>query len=913
MYTATNLNVNTRYQWTVRPRINNQYGTTLGGPIAFTTLQADPSTSLPSVFYQNVSNINDTTAFFAWTSSNPNNRTINYQVCYSKDRHTVFASCYDPTTATSLSVSGLEPGTEYFYTYLLDDGVYQVFPTEALRSFITTGVKPVTGPYAYATSTANIGPTSATITWQSGNPGVSFINDYCVSKDVLKVNRNCTSTANTQAVLNNLDSNSDYFWNVRVRDNIHGNRYAFDGPLKFTTNLSTTNVNPSVSLTDPAQDTVVSNSQVDLKWNGSDGNNDTLQYKLYVKSVSTSDTTTYTNSDIIQSGFERTLLDPTASLYVLTNLSANTKYWWTVTVNDNRGGGNIIAANGPFRFTTSSTLTNNGILSGFVVATTSSTGTVGVSDFTTGTNVFVNFVVTNNTNIAQTLNFNSNKLSIFTFKQLPSGNIVRLSTDGRTYNNTFQSITIPANSSQVIDSFLWDGSTYTSNARVYGSFEVSAQILTTNVTFNSNPFVFLLRDTTSAASTVTYVNNGSGGGYYPGTSSNNDIVTALRMPATERDQNIEWFGPVSFEDSNGVATVNLKHTSQYSAGQFIGIVMDKGTIITNRNGTRFVGTYQAPRKVELNKLAEPMRSKLPNATELSIFGMQYGNLNEKYSKPVVMQGTFSDDPRNLVAAPADFAIMAWDFETETWKKVGGVENFTGKNFQVSTDKSTIIGFFNMKGKGFTGTTPVSPVVSDTCRGIMPTPFIDANNHWASYYICRLYRTGAVTGYVGGPFNGTFQPDRSVSRAELLKTIMEVQHVTPDTSLTTNYKDVDRNDWYAGYVAKAHQLGIIKGYNDGTFRPNAEVNRAEALKMILLTNPAILDSMIQNEKIAEAMDADNFAGFTDVLESQWYAPFVTFAKKRGIIGGKADGLFHPSDKMSRAEMTKVILLSSELTI
>lgn len=91
--------------------------------------------------------------------------------------------------------------------------------------------------------------------------------------------------------------------------------------------------------------------------------------------------------------------------------------------------------------------------------------------------------------------------------------------------------------------------------------------------------------------------------------------------------------------------------------------------------------------------------------------------------------------------------------------------------------------------------------------------------------------------------------------------------------------------------------IIQGYPDGTFRPEAVVNRAEALKFILVGIGAKVN-----------LD-DKDAAFRDIKADDWHAPYVKYAKELGIVGGNPDGTFAPGRTVTRSEFVKMLLEAS----
>lgn len=145
----------------------------------------------------------------------------------------------------------------------------------------------------------------------------------------------------------------------------------------------------------------------------------------------------------------------------------------------------------------------------------------------------------------------------------------------------------------------------------------------------------------------------------------------------------------------------------------------------------------------------------------------------------------------------------------------------------------------------------------------------------------LYDEGVLAGYS----DGTFKPDNTVNRAELLKILVEGQGVTPDENTYKNcFPDVT-TDWYAKYVCYAKEKGWVGGYPDGTFRPADSVNKVEALKMLL--NSQDIDTETPEEK-----------PFTDVSTTDWFAPYVATAQSLDLLE-ETGYSFSPDSDRSRA--------------
>ncbi|MFH1375863.1 MAG: S-layer homology domain-containing protein, partial [Patescibacteria group bacterium] len=85
--------------------------------------------------------------------------------------------------------------------------------------------------------------------------------------------------------------------------------------------------------------------------------------------------------------------------------------------------------------------------------------------------------------------------------------------------------------------------------------------------------------------------------------------------------------------------------------------------------------------------------------------------------------------------------------------------------------------------------------------------------------------------VGGYPDGSFQPANSVNRAEAMKMILSAANLS-GTAPSSTFSDVPSGAWFAPFVNYAAELEIVNGYPDGTFGPDKLVTRAEIAKMIM---------------------------------------------------------------------------------
>lgn len=154
---------------------------------------------------------------------------------------------------------------------------------------------------------------------------------------------------------------------------------------------------------------------------------------------------------------------------------------------------------------------------------------------------------------------------------------------------------------------------------------------------------------------------------------------------------------------------------------------------------------------------------------------------------------------------------------------------------------------------------------------------------------ELNRTDHLA-FLSGYANGTFAPDRNMTRAEVTTMFARLltEKMAADQTYSNTFSDVAKSHWAANYIGYMQQFGIITGYADGSFRPDASVTRAEF---------AAIASRF--EKLTEGNKS-----FSDVPSSHWAAKYINFAATRGWVNGYADGTFQPNNSITRAEVAAV---------
>ena len=184
--------------------------------------------------------------------------------------------------------------------------------------------------------------------------------------------------------------------------------------------------------------------------------------------------------------------------------------------------------------------------------------------------------------------------------------------------------------------------------------------------------------------------------------------------------------------------------------------------------------------------------------------------------------------------------------------------------------------FSAKRSPSTPSTPAKP--DETKPTLAPIPeMLNGEDHYA---------------YLLGYEDGTVRPNGSISRAEvatvlfrLLKDDVRMQNLTKDNA----YSDVSDTAWYAAAVSTLSKMGVISGYPDGTFRPNAPITRAEFAAMIA-----------RFDETAKSADTP----FTDI-SGHWAENAIGKAYGNGWVEGSSKTVFCPESNLTRAETATLL--------
>lgn len=154
-------------------------------------------------------------------------------------------------------------------------------------------------------------------------------------------------------------------------------------------------------------------------------------------------------------------------------------------------------------------------------------------------------------------------------------------------------------------------------------------------------------------------------------------------------------------------------------------------------------------------------------------------------------------------------------------------------------------------------------------------FSDVDSNHVNWKAISFLKENAI---IQGYSDGTFKPSAKINRAEFLKIVMEAAALKKEGS--NCYKDV-KDEWYAGYVCQATKLKLVSGYGNGLFKPERNINFAEASKIIVttmnLTSPA-------------------------TVSENWYQQYVTMLEGSSAV---PDSIMSFAQDINRGEMAEMV--------
>ena len=215
------------------------------------------------------------------------------------------------------------------------------------------------------------------------------------------------------------------------------------------------------------------------------------------------------------------------------------------------------------------------------------------------------------------------------------------------------------------------------------------------------------------------------------------------------------------------------------------------------------------------------------------------------------------DLQGIFITETDDEQPGWTYDTTRWflqprfeldeaageyRWTGGWDCYNNNKFEVTEDGVNVDPKDAQRGLGF-----VNTYTENTYK----TATLNKTDHFA---------------FLKGYPDGGFAPGRNMSRAEVTTMFARLltEQMEANKSYPASFSDVTSAHWAANYIGYMEQFGIVRGYSDGTFRPNAPITRAEFAAICC-----------RFEKLTSGT-----VTFSDVPASHWAAKSIAYAATRG---------------------------------
>ncbi|OKQ00036.1 S-layer homology domain-containing protein [Paenibacillus sp. P46E] len=179
----------------------------------------------------------------------------------------------------------------------------------------------------------------------------------------------------------------------------------------------------------------------------------------------------------------------------------------------------------------------------------------------------------------------------------------------------------------------------------------------------------------------------------------------------------------------------------------------------------------------------------------------------------------------------------------------------------------------------------------------PIEFKDISQHWAKNAVNDM----GFRRVVNGTGKGMFNPDQAITRAEFATIMVRGLGLKPENG-SSPFADVKNTDWYSGAIQTAYAYKLISGFEDGTFRPNDQITREQAMVVIA---KAMKITTLKSKLPVEPTDAI-LRPYTDAADaSRWALSSMADSIQAGVVSGRTSTEFAPKAYLTRAEVTTII--------
>ena len=152
---------------------------------------------------------------------------------------------------------------------------------------------------------------------------------------------------------------------------------------------------------------------------------------------------------------------------------------------------------------------------------------------------------------------------------------------------------------------------------------------------------------------------------------------------------------------------------------------------------------------------------------------------------------------------------------------------------------------------------------------------------------------ATLGIMGGYPDKTFRPNRALTRGELAAILVKAKEFKIKPGVKVKFEDIRPKEWFAPYINVAASRNYMKGYPDGTFRPNQRVSRAEAALIFARFSGLYMKPKVQRKV------------YPDVSRKHWASPAIAASKQAGFFEYLGEEEFGVEAYLTRAEAAEIL--------
>jgi len=180
---------------------------------------------------------------------------------------------------------------------------------------------------------------------------------------------------------------------------------------------------------------------------------------------------------------------------------------------------------------------------------------------------------------------------------------------------------------------------------------------------------------------------------------------------------------------------------------------------------------------------------------------------------------------------------------------------------------------------------LSLILSLVMVAVLTVPYTVFGSDYTEHWAKETIQEWFDNDRIKGYEDGSFKPENSVTRAEFMTMVNSAYEFTELAEI--NFSDADNDEWYYTEVQKAVEAGYIVGDNDETVRPADEITRQEVAAVITRLN-----------ELEQNTDVSIFADKEDIAE--WAVGYIGAVAEAGYMIGDDDKNFKPADNITRAE-------------